>query len=73
MKIASFCFLLSVILYWSCSQKKGDPTLFELMEHQHTGIDFENRIEEDDALNVFEFDYIYNGGGVAVGDFNQDA
>ena len=56
----------------SCKKKDAESTLFELLNPKDTGIDFENNVEEDDSLNVYEFDYIYNGGGVAIGDFNGD-
>ena len=45
---------------------------FERLTTQQTGIDFANTITESDSLNVLEFEYIYNGGGVGVGDFNGD-
>jgi enediyne biosynthesis protein E4 len=48
------------------------PTRFELLPATETGIDFENRLTESDTLNVLTFEYIYNGGGVGIGDFNND-
>src|SRR5687767_5855987 len=38
----------------------------------HTGITFSNIIEETEAFNIFNFMNMYNGGGVAVGDVNND-
>ena len=37
-----------------------------------TGIDFSNRITESEAYNILNFEYVYNGGGTAIGDFNND-
>ncbi len=37
-----------------------------------TGIDFTNRLEENKDLNILSYIYYYNGGGVAVGDINND-
>ncbi|GAA0877767.1 VCBS repeat-containing protein [Algoriphagus jejuensis] len=37
-----------------------------------SGVTFSNPIEEDLNLNVLMYEYLYNGGGVAVGDLNQD-
>jgi hypothetical protein len=53
----------------SCSNeyKKG---LFELMEH--TGIGFMNNVEDGKLDNSFLFRNFYNGGGVAIGDINND-
>ncbi|GAB3798251.1 VCBS repeat-containing protein [Spirosoma humi] len=53
----------------SCTQT---PTRFERLTADHTGIDFANTITESDSLNVLDFEYLYNGGGVGVGDFNGD-
>lgn len=67
----NFLFLgLSVFLIFSCNQPK--PTLFKLVSSEHSGIDFENTIYESDSFNVITEEYIYNGGGVGVGDFNND-
>ncbi len=38
----------------------------------HTGIDFENTILQTDSINIIEQENVYNGGGVAAGDFNND-
>jgi len=45
---------------------------FEKISSQHSGINFNNTIVEDTVHNFFNFAYIYNGGGVAVGDINND-
>jgi len=46
--------------------------LFQNMPPDHTGIDFSNRIIESDTYNILNFEYIYNGGGVGIADFNND-
>ena len=48
-----------------------DP-LFYPVPSAHTGITFANTIIENDTLNVIDYTYIYNGGGVGVGDVNND-
>ncbi len=45
---------------------------FQLLSAEHTGIDFINTIEETDSFNMLTFMNIYTGGGVAVGDINND-
>src|SRR5690554_4413577 len=72
MKIVLFSLLIFLFMGSSCKKKDAESTLFELLNPKDTGIDFENNVEEDDSLNVCELDYIYNGGGVAIGDFNGD-
>jgi hypothetical protein len=47
-------------------------TLFTKMPSDYTGIRFENRIVESQAMNVFVYRNFYNGGGVATGDLNGD-
>ncbi|MGB3145495.1 MAG: VCBS repeat-containing protein, partial [Maribacter sp.] len=42
------------------------------MDSHETGIDFVNKITENDSINVIDFQYCYNGGGVGIGDFNND-
>jgi enediyne biosynthesis protein E4 len=49
---------------------KPDANLFELLPPAQTGIYFENRIDETDDFNILTYEYIYNGAGVAAGDFN---
>ncbi len=53
-----------------CSTKKDHR--FDLLSSAVTGITFSNDITTNDTLNALNFDYIYNGGGVAVGDVNND-
>ena len=53
----------------SCRQKK---TLFQSLSSSQTGIDFINKIEENDKYNVFNYMNIYTGAGVAAGDVNND-
>jgi hypothetical protein len=53
----------------SCKNKAPKP-LFELMNN--TGINFENKVEDQEINNSFLFRNFYNGGGVAIGDINND-
>lgn len=46
--------------------------MFTSLPAGDTGIQFSNRITENDTMNIVSFEYIYNGGGVALGDFNND-
>lgn len=57
-------------LFLSCNKK--NDTLFTKLPAETTGITFVNKIVETNARNVFNFEYLYNGGGVALGDFNND-
>jgi hypothetical protein len=74
-----FLLLLSFLLFPSCEKEgtktemipKGPPA-FKLLKKDLTGLDFQNVIKQDLDFNVFNYMYIYNGGGVAAGDFNKD-
>jgi len=61
--------LFLVVFSSSCSIKKQKP-LFELMEN--TGINFVNMVDDGKKENSFLFRNFYNGGGVAIGDINND-
>ena len=47
-------------------------TLFRPVPSSHSGITFSNTIAESDSFNVIDYTYLYNGGGVGVGDVNND-
>lgn len=46
--------------------------LFQPFPSSQTGISFRNTLVETADLNIITYEYFYNGGGVAVGDFNND-
>ena len=56
----------------AAAQKQAPLTMFTLMTEKQTGVSFLNTIREDDSLNVMQYEYLYNGAGVGVGDFNND-
>src|SRR3982751_1849932 len=62
-----------VILFSACKNKsKSGPVLFSLLPAEQTGIHFENTVTDSDTLNILDYVYYYNGGGVAIGDINND-
>lgn len=61
-----------LLLVSSCSQKKDVPVLFQVLDHNATGLDFSNILHPTKSFNVFKYMYFYNGSGVAAGDFNND-
>ncbi len=64
------CILLIHVLLASCSRE--EDTLFRLVSPRDSGLDFVNTVEEKDSINILTVQYMYHGGGVAVGDFNND-
>ena len=73
-------------LFFSCSKnnnnsyhvirkienKKEVDTQFTIISPSESQIHFQNNIEESLYFNFLNYAYIYNGGGVAIGDFNND-
>jgi enediyne biosynthesis protein E4 len=60
------------MFFFSACDKK-EQTLFTRLPADSTGITFNNTILQTNARNVFNFEYVFNGGGVALGDFNNDS
>ena len=61
---------ISIILFSGCSEDHSH--LFTRLDNDRTGVNFKNQLFEDDAFNVLNYIYFYNGGGVAIGDINND-
>ncbi len=59
-----------LILCFSCNNIQQERPLFELMKN--TGINFQNTVKDSKTDNSFLFRNFYNGGGVAIGDINND-
>lgn len=60
--------VLCFFTMFSCKRK----TQFQQISSSHSGIKFNNKIIETDSINPLDIVNIYNGGGVGVGDFNND-
>lgn len=63
--------LLCATLLAGC-KRGSEPPVFRLLSSAETGIGFTNTITTSDSLNVLTNVYIYNGGGVGVGDIDND-
>ena len=61
--------LFFIVVFISCNHP-SEKTLFTLIENSN--INFENKLTETEGFNVFKYRNFYNGGGVAVGDLNND-
>lgn len=48
------------------------PAFFKPVPNNETGINFANILKESPGLNIITYEYFYNGGGVGLGDFNND-
>jgi hypothetical protein len=67
--------LCAIVSFSACRTSSSDQTQqkqFTLLASEKTHIDFNNIIEESSRVNVMSYQYFYNGGGVSVGDLNND-
>jgi enediyne biosynthesis protein E4 len=81
-KLLLFSLLLISFLFYSCGEQnentdavKAYPDslkLFKLLEPEETNITFRNDVPEDEYNNPLVYEYVHNGGGVAIGDVNND-
>ncbi|MFN3783300.1 MAG: VCBS repeat-containing protein [Spirosomataceae bacterium] len=63
-------FILFLLLTFASCQKK--KSVFTRLSPEQTGVHFVNQITESDSVNILVHDYVYNGGGVGIADFNND-
>ncbi len=63
---------LFILAFGACQSPTGEDTLFTRLSASQTGIEFRNTLRETEDFNVMKYGYFYNGGGVAIGDVNND-
>jgi hypothetical protein len=81
-----FYSILAISLVWSaCTKETTEPaeqtaesaiagqTHFQLLDAAATGVDFVNQVEDQEDFNILTYRNFYNGGGVAIGDINNDS
>ena len=61
---------LPILILASCNNRKDQ--VFHLLDPEDSGISFTNTITESDSINILDLEYVYNGGGVAIADYNND-
>ena len=74
-KTSIILIITSIILY-SCNsdsdEKNNDGALYKLKLPNQTNIMFSNKIVETDELSILNYNNMYMGGGVSIGDINND-
>ena len=70
LSLRSFAFFLAALFLFAACKNKSH--LFTTVPSSQSGIEFNNAIIENDSINPLDVTNIYNGGGVGVGDFNND-
>ncbi len=71
-EIVKLLFACSFLLCLLLAMQKQRQHFFEEISSAHSGITFNNKIIENDSINPLDVVNIYNGGGVGIGDFNND-
>jgi hypothetical protein len=66
----SILYLVLILLLVSCNNDDG--SLFKKLSPGKTGIHFTNQLDYTDSVSVLEFEYMFNGGGAALIDINND-
>ncbi|HEU5291089.1 MAG TPA: hypothetical protein VFU05_10625, partial [Cyclobacteriaceae bacterium] len=69
MRIFLSSLLLMLQVFIGC---KEESTRFRLVDPDYSGVTFSNTLVESDTFNALKFEYIYNGAGVGIADFNND-
>ncbi len=70
--IIGISFFLLLVIQCKPSKETAQQGLFQEVAATESTITFNNRLIENDSMNFFTYSYLYLGGGVAVGDFNND-
>jgi hypothetical protein len=65
-------FITGFVLTFLACDHKDNLKLFNALPSSQTGIRFTNQLTETEDWNIIEYLYFYNGGGVAIGDINND-
>src|SRR5882672_12214290 len=70
----TFChyFLWVFAIAFSGCEKAGVKSGFEVLDASITHVSFENRLEPRKGFGILYYLYYYNGGGVGIGDVNND-
>ena len=71
---ALFVFSLTtlIMLQAACKRQQAEQPLFELLSSAKTNVHFLNKVNDGDDPGILKYLYFYNGGGVAIGDINND-
>ena len=73
-RLVRYLFLLSllILLFFSCDSEQSKDRLFKFVSSKHSSIDFQNTLSENYSINILDFEFMFNGAGVAIGDIDND-
>jgi len=64
--------IVVLMVFFSCDENSREGTKFELLNSKQTGIDFNNALNETHEMNIISYPDFYSGGGVSIGDIDND-
>jgi enediyne biosynthesis protein E4 len=74
--VSHISYLIFALTVLSCKKENqnttGDIVAFTQLDNKEIGVSFENKVEDQETFNVLSYRNYYNGGGVAIGDVNND-
>lgn len=65
-------YLLMLLALLACKDDKDSALLFDSVPSNRSGVDFANNLKFSQEFNIYTYRNFYNGGGVAIGDINND-
>ena len=71
-RMDSILLILVLLAIVGCNNEVDEGPLFQLLDNKAIGINFSNDLKYDKDFNVYKYRNFYNGGGVAIGDVNND-
>ena len=72
LKLIIVLFLFLGIQACKTDERSQEKALFEVRDSTSTGVGFVNRVVGNEKVNLLDYLYFYNGGGVSAGDINND-
>ncbi|WP_460968883.1 VCBS repeat-containing protein [Spirosoma migulaei] len=72
MKRIAFFLTAGLLTLAGCNLFKSEKQLFQTLDSTQTGIGFINHLIPTEKVNILDYLYFYNGGGVSAGDINND-
>lgn len=72
MLLANRTSIAPILLIFTLLSCRQPDSLFKVMPASKTSINFANQLDIGSNLNIIKYLYYYNGGGVAIGDVNND-
>ncbi len=70
--LINFRLLLLLVLACFFACENAPDTLYQKVDSTYSKVHFTNQLQESEDFNIIEYLYYYNGGGVAIGDVNND-